>query len=247
MSTIIILEQRVNHVLAKEEKLIKEYLERQQYLGLQTEIIITPIKKIIRGHYDKEIREATFVSGSVGFVEHALKRIGKHPLQPNTYPDCLRDYYHRRLSVSRKYRLNEIKLPVFIKPYNTAKKFTGFVVKDLEDYRLNWVNKNDDLYFSEVVNFVSESRFYAYHPRSIEVAHYAGNPDVCFANQEVIDIIEKCCNTLGYPQVIDIGITEEGKVCVVEVNEPYSFGLYHPVKIDHYIAMIKSHWSKMTK
>lgn len=236
---MIIVEQRPFHKIADEEKTLLMFHEGEKN-------IITPLKKIIRGHHDEAIEQAEFVAGSVTFVEAALKRIGKKPLQETTYPKSGEPYYKRKMRVGKKRDLENVKLPVFIKPYSNTKAFTGFVVHDLTDYRLNWVNNQNLIWICEAVEFISETRFYLASNGDCYPAHYSGNPDVNFNNKVVGDIIMAVDKELGRPQVIDIGATPSG-FCLVEVNEPYAVGHYHSVSAAVYHNIIKFHWQRMTK
>ena len=120
----------------------------------------------------------------------------------NDYPECLKPYLHRKvwedeLGNIRKEIFAEgyLKNPIFIKPKDSLKKFTGFVLEAIDDLsNCKGAGNQTKIWCSEPVRFTSEFRCYfiddeyqkdlfgeIYIPRVMRVMDAWINPYTCCA------------------------------------------------------------------
>jgi hypothetical protein len=186
--------------------------------------------------------------GSINFIQKALKKLGFEIPKHNDYPKSLSKFYGRNISEStiNKVANNPELWNVFVKPKTQLKKFTGRHIKSTFDLIGCGDRENDiPIWVSEPVNFISEWRVFVRYNQILGVKSYKGD----WRSQYDYKIIEEAVNSYenspaGY--AIDFGLTKEGKLLVVEVNEGYSIGSYGLFYID-YAKLISARWAEMTK
>lgn len=170
-------------------------------------------------------REPVFIVGSVEFVESIKgKKI------PNYYPEWTQKHRFRLIRYYQKipkgiYYLNLIPTEKsFIKPADQYKKFDGFVgfAEEVIKERGKF-----PYYFSEVVNFVDEWRYYISNGKVLCSWWYQGNEQTCEDNPHGpkldMDIPEDFSGT------IDMGYLSTGEFALVECHHPYAIGWYGEV------------------
>jgi hypothetical protein len=131
---------------------------------------------------DVDCGPEALVSGYIGDVRTALKKLGL-PLPPELdYPKELRDFYGREiwegtLQEAKQWPLSDG--PVFVKP-TTQKLFTGLVWHGTKANRLTLATYDDDtpVFMSQVVNFISEFRCYILDGKVLDVKRYKGTYSV---------------------------------------------------------------------
>lgn len=236
---VVILEQRGTGKLSKEEQAIKEYLISEQPDVVILEI---PLKKITRGFVDEQIFSAELVSGSVEFTRHAAKRMHyscEWQLYCKPYP--LRKYLHRKIRAMQLGVVKESDLPLHIKPVTHTKSFTGFVCRDIDDFRLKHFSKHRYVYAADVVEFVSEYRYY-YDGNTAQCGHYNGDPEIK-PDQAIVDHIISLCGV----GIVDIGVLSTGETAIVECCNAYSVGLYDGCSVEHYYKTLALFWAQLVK
>jgi hypothetical protein len=148
--------------------------------------------------------------GNLKWVEKFL-----HPniVIPDYYPEFLKDYLFRKVWRTDKWPVNE---KVFIKPADFHKRFTGFCTTG--GYRKK---KKGPYWCSEIVHFINEWRYYVADGKILTGEWYDGDevntPD---APDLGIKIPERFCGA------IDFGVTNQGKLALVESQPPYACGWY---------------------
>lgn len=170
----------------------------------------------------------TITVGSVMFVRRALRRLGVET-PPLDYPPRLRGYLGRRIWQTTwaevRSRIDNPGVPVFVKPVEQDKAFTGYVVSAFRDLirTAKWPGAMN-LWASEPLPFVSEWRFFVRRGQIIGVGHYKGDPlrypDVTFVRAAIDDYDGEAPVAFG----IDFGVIESGATHLVEVNDGFSLG-----------------------
>lgn len=141
--------------------------------------------------------------------------------------------------------------PVFVKPYDELKKFTGFVAKSDKDFDLypevDW--DNTKLFCTQVIeNIVSEWRCYVLNGKVFACVNYSGDP-LAFPFAHVIyEFVERFTNApVAYS--LDIAIVDEKiqwKTKFIEVNDAYALG-YYGGDVELYTKMLNERWKEITK
>lgn len=185
--------------------------------------------------------------GSISFVQKALKKLNFEIPEHNDYPISLSKYYGRKITESTidKISNNPELWNVFVKPKGKLKKFTGRHIKTTSDL-IGCGDRDGDvpIWVSEPVKFISEWRVFVRYKEILGVKLYNGD----WRSQYDYKIIEEAVNSYknapaGY--AVDFGLTADGRLLIVEVNEGYSIGSYGLFYID-YAKLISARWAEMT-
>lgn len=184
---------------------------------------------------------STIPIGSVDWCE-----IVYGPGSPDYYPHFLSDYLYRRIWKSNYQEvMANYQSPIFIKPASKYKKWTGFVYQsqdqDLElglesSNDLNKIENTDEIWCSEVVEFINEWRYYLVGGKVLASAWYDGkinNSDVLEGltkpSPELPTTLVNKLKRMKYHGVIDMGeIMLKGNLtlALIEAVEPYAIGWY---------------------
>lgn len=187
----------------------------------------------------------------VAFIEDTNKYLEKLGLEPKlalNIPDELKEYAGRKTwtGILADLTRERIQLPVFVKPGRKSKEFiagvitkkeTFFVFKDLPD--------DTPMFFSKVVNFISEYRGYVIDGQLKGLKHYMGDfriyPDV-----KIIDAAIAAYKSAPVGYSIDFGVTDKGATLLIECNDGWSLGNYG---LNHttYATLLLKRWIEMTK
>jgi len=200
----------------------------------------------------------TIVHGGIQQVHQALKQLRAPVPRYETYPYSLRKYMDRP---PREVRLAEIIeavqtpgfRPVFIKPSQDHKAFTGCVVSVFADLlKLNGVSEQTWVWRAPVVSWLSEYRGFVHKGELVGLRHYKGDPLV-FPDPKTVKKILVTAKSM--PQVafaVDIGVAHfperpeliRTPTLMVEANDGHSLGAYGlPSHI--YTQMIEDRWKQM--
>src|SRR5690606_25521282 len=111
------------------------------------------------------VTKNTLVVGYVDTVLSALKMLDIEPPSTNDYPSALHPFLQRRIWHSTVRDLtNQIfegHVPVFAKPKDRKKRFTGRVFRHVGDLAyLEGASQHTPIYCSDVVEWVSEYRVF---------------------------------------------------------------------------------------
>lgn len=176
----------------------------------------------------------TITVGSVAFVRRALRRIGIEPA-PLGYPARLQGYLGRRVWPTTwgevRARIGEEGEadagPVFVKPREQDKAFTGYVVSAFRDLirTAGWPDAMP-LWAAEPVQFASEWRYFVCEGEVIGVGHAKGDPFRYPKPDVVRAAVEDFAPEAPAAYGIDFGVTDGGATLLVEVNEGFSLGCY---------------------
>lgn len=133
----------------------------------------------------------------------------------------------------------KINFPVFIKPF-TAKAFEAGIVSDCEEaVRLvenadiskhtlrTPYGKISPYFISEVVRFVSEWRGYVIAGKCLLTCNYDGDENVTPDGNVIDGIADSFYRATGIVAFcVDVGVLDDGRTVLVELNDGYSIGWY---------------------
>jgi ATP-grasp domain, R2K clade family 3 len=239
-------------VLFKEGELeIEEQLIFENSTSLNLPIEFASMKQMERNKV--EISDSCLIVGPVGFIKHALRRLGKSIPEHNPYPECLQKFLHRqvRFENSLKNVLSEIESgkSLFIKPARGWKRFTGFVCDNPFDYRFKNASKNAPVWVSEPVVFVSEWRVYIADWCLVGICpsptneKFAEKPDPDVIDDAIDILYENKLNMSSF--AIDFGVLSTGETSLVEMNDGFACGAYRGINSANYFEMIANRWKEI--
>lgn len=190
------------------------------------------------------------IVGGLDFMKYALRQRGLQLPSETCYPDCLAHLLHRDVGLSTLRKVMErvaYRGPVFVKPALRAKRFTGLVLRDPEDYRLGGIPRSESVYHSQVVEWLSEWRCYVVGQEVLFQACYAGNdrlaPDATIVAEAVTLMAQQSNAPRGY--AIDFGVLACGRTALVECNDGFSVGAYGALPGESYMAMLQARWDQL--
>lgn len=215
-------------------------------------------------HQEAALEAGAIPIGSVEFVKAALDTLGVKPPPLLSYPDSLKAHLHRQVNCIPLYELDRIQEDVFVKPAAAVKLFDGFIMSrtradnDVEEaYRqeqkdkLSRLSPAAGIYVSEIVSFQSEWRIYVHKHKIVGKARYDDGDDAAKvpADKTIKEMIRdyKASGQAPVAYSIDVGVLENGKTALVEVNDAWALGLYRDMQ-DHdaYFGMLKDRWHQIT-
>ena len=179
------------------------------------------------------------------------QQLGIH-YEYNDYPKCMNKYLHRKIWESY---IKDIKdelfdkgfiNPVFIKPKDKLKKFTGFVIKSIDDLdNINNAGDNTKIFCSEPVNFVSEYRCPVINGEIRDFCFYYGDNNALIDKGVVQEMVKDFVNS-PKAYCIDVGVLSTGETALIEVNDAISIGIYSMPK-ELYAELLMTRWNELKK
>jgi hypothetical protein len=177
--------------------------------------------------------------GSVEFVQAWIRHLGLVEPKPIDYPFSLYKFLGREVWMAQGVHLLLVSsFPLFVKPVAT-KAWTGRVLTRDSDL----TGLDGPVLVSDVVQFNEEFRVYVLKQgtdsaKILFVGRYDNldcgleTPplDVISKANEMIQVFERGAGDHSYPcaYALDIGITDSGRVLLVEVTDAWAVGLYKP-------------------
>ena len=197
----------------------------------------------------------TIVHGRIASVKQALLRIGVSPPAALRLPPVLYAFYGRAIQegtlgdIRAIIARDELKEPVFIKPSEEQKLFTGYVAREYRDL-LRSIECEDatPIQMQEVVEFVSEWRVFVLDGDILNASHYRGDPLV-FPDAATITQFVSFWKEAPCAFSADFGIVRRGEPyaetsLLVEVNDAFALGAYGLNSVA-YARMIEARWREM--
>ena len=196
-----------------------------------------------------EITPHTMVVGGVGVVMHALRTLGAAP-ETIDFPDSLRTYLGREVRASTMAAIRERftrddPAPLFVKPREVHKAFTGYVLTAFRDL-IPTAHHPDELavWTSEVVEFASEWRVFVHRHDVVGLGNYYGDPFVHPDKSIIQGAISGYRAEAPVAYGIDFGVTPDGRTLLVEVNDAYSLG-HMGLRPVTYANMLEDRWLEL--
>jgi hypothetical protein len=174
----------------------------------------------------------TIVVAGIGTTHAAFAQIGVRPPVYATIPACLYPYVGReiwRSTLSEVHQTNNF--PVFVKPYEDMKTFTGRVVNSSDELDALTaarpgspeVPPDFPLLCQTPVKFLSEWRVFIAHEHVLGISQYQGDP-FTFPNPNVMRLAIAAYTNAPAGYCADFGVLASGETVLVEVNDGYSLG-----------------------
>ncbi len=197
-----------------------------------------------------EISPDTPVVGGIPVVQRALSRLGVEIPLMNAVPPELSNFAGRRiwnasLAEVRTQVENEGS-PIFIKPLPAQHKlFAGHVVARFRDFiETAGIAPQTLISCSETIAITSEYRGFVHHGELIGFKHYAGDFRI-FPDFTPIQAALDAWQTRPVACSMDWGVTEDGRMLLIEVNDGYSLGSYGLTPL-LYAPFIADRWFELT-
>lgn len=195
--------------------------------------------------------------GSVEFVREAAAVL-RLPLPLDmSYPASLRPWLFREVERTTKHGFS-INTAAFIKPANQIKAFSGFLYPGddatLDDYAqselasLQRLADDAEIWVSEPVSWVSEWRYYVCSGSVVGKGRYDDGPDDAPMPDEgeLLAMIRAYDADAPISYGLDVGVLEDGRTALVEVNDAWALGLYRGSMSDaRYLNMLWRRWRQL--
>ncbi|MET9214473.1 MULTISPECIES: ATP-grasp domain-containing protein [unclassified Nocardia] len=203
-------------------------------------------------HRQLPLGPTTFIAGDTDAMHGAMRQLRIPVPEPDDYPEALRDYLGRRVWTST---LGEVEsaldtgtaTPVFVKPADRRKRFTGTVCYSERDATA-WhsTSRRRRVRCSEVVAWRTEYRVYVIDGRIVTVDHYDGDRAVTLDMAVVESAVAAYHRTDTAPIAygIDFGVLADGRTALVEANDGYSLGAYD-ITADDYTELVLRRWTEL--
>ena len=237
----LFLEKRPDPRLDREETLLFEAHVLKRNLPYER----VPIKHVRRKQVT--LGRDSVVAGSIQFVHAAIKTLGLPAPGLNYYPDHLKPWLYRNVWKARLRdviaRLESRDEPVFVKPAEKLKAFTGTVFHDSAVLSQVQYPKGGYVWCSNPVPFRAEWRVYVAGGEVRHAGFYAGidettPPDMVEINKA---LAVHMAATGERNFCADFGLLADGNTALVEMADGYIMGAYD-ISSEDYYAVIKGWW-----
>ncbi|MBD2454799.1 ATP-grasp domain-containing protein [Nostoc sp. FACHB-87] len=194
----------------------------------------------------------TLVAGYIPVVLGALRQLGIDLPNLTDYPQCLQAFLHRQIWRSTVgqiiQRIYDDHAPIFAKPQNRKKQFTGHVFASPSDLMyLQGTSHRTPVYCSEVVEWLSEYRVFVIRGEIVGIKHYWGNSSVAVDLSAITEAVQ-LLNVSGEGTAaygIDFGVLSDGVTALIEWNDGFALGSYGLDK-SLYTDLIVTRWCELT-
>lgn len=196
------------------------------------------------------LTQGDIVVGGIGYVRRAFDRLGWDVPDLLPIPPELEAFAGRRLwradmaDVRRRVDAGE---RVFVKPApHQPKLFTGRVLGAFADL-IATAHLPGDLVVdcAEPVHFVSEFRTFVLHGDVLDLRPYTGDPLV-FPDPGVLRQAIAAYKGAPAAYSLDVGVTDDGRTLLVEVNDAYALGCYGLFPLA-YAKFIAARWAELSR
>lgn len=208
--------------------------------------------------------------GSVEFLQKIMDILGVKCPEPIGYPCSIRKFLKRSVQLIRK---NDVQLramiygSTFIKPSETIKSFTGFVLPqdeskiheyDKESYdELMKLPGDTTVWCSDVIPMHQEYRYYIHGNDIIGYGRYDELEEENNADRNLDNFVLEIVKAWEEkPIAFSVDVSYNGdEPVLVELNDAWALGLYlsptrdmyHDVEISSFIDMLHARWIEITK
>lgn len=175
-------------------------------------------------------------------MEHALRQYG---ITPPIYdhPDELTEMTGRRIWKVKMGDLTKETLPIFIKPVR-EKAAQGIVVRTWDDIKgYKGIEPDEWICCSEPVSFISEWRCFVRYGDILGIRHYNGDPKV-YCDMSIIERATELYTSAPAAYALDVGMTDDGRTLLVEVNDGYAVGCYGLPNV-LYAKFLTARWAEL--
>lgn len=207
-------------------------------------------RSALRRHMD-ELRASALAYGGVNWTLEAFRQAGIKAPAHDPYPEKAHFALGRRVwKENSLLAALALPRPLFIKPADSWKRFTGFVIDfyaDVRDIRFQGYSRSRPVWCSEPVHIAAEYRVYVLNDQVSSIQPAPGNPSTAPGpDAEVINGIASVLAGKRQGYVFDVGVlAESGETILVEVNDGFSMGAYGDVPIGTYFDLLAASWRQL--
>ena len=197
---------------------------------------------------DLPLAPPDIVVGGIGVVRRAFSRLGLEAPTLDSVPEVLTDFAGRKIwrsAIIDARRAVERGASLFIKPLpEQLKLFTGQPLRQFSDL-LPTSHLPDDTMVecAELTPFLSEYRAFVMHKEIIGLRHYSGDP-LIFPDPSRVRAAVAAYHGAPAGYALDVGVVEDGRTLLVEVNDGYAIGSYGLPPL-RYAALIAARWEQL--
>lgn len=229
--------------LGPEEQAVADILGRGNYQTFYRKHIIQNKLKITKDD---------FIVGEIPSMFAAMRQLGIEYTHCD-YPEELWKYLHRKVWISTMGDIKRVLFddgqitPVFIKPKDKLKKFTGFVITTIDDLQFtNHAGNSTNIWCSEPVIWLSEFRCPVINGK---VRGMFRVPYTCHDSEKRpdISIVQQMADDFkNSPKAycLDVGVLSAGETALIEVNDGFSIGKYG-MDSELYYELLKTRWDEL--
>jgi len=245
MFTRAFLEELGNGRLKHEEMLLRPEFEKRAI-----PVTLYTAKRIQRRQLP--LTADTFISGDMDAMHGAMRQLKIEVPPPNDYPKSLGSFLHRKIWSSTlgalEYEIVEDDgRPVFAKPADRRKSFTGRIFASRQDFGdIGPVSRRQSVWCSEVVVWRSEYRVYVIGDEIVGIDFYAGDRAVPL-RKEVLEAAVRAFRASGEAPAaygIDFGVLATGETALIEANDGYALGAYE-IAAPAYADLLITRWKEL--
>jgi len=194
-----------------------------------------------------DIQAHTVVVGFIEVFRKAIQKLTGVICPVYNYPEELRQFLGREIvQMDLRFIQNNPALwPVFIKPAEEVKTFTGrLITRDRDLVVTATLPGNTQVWVSTPVNFVSDYRCFVKNSKVMACRNYRGDPLIFPDSDQIKSMVVAWTNSPA-AYCLDVGVTDSGQTLLVEVNDAYSAGTYgfDPAS---YARFIETRWCELT-
>jgi hypothetical protein len=139
------------------------------------------------------------------------------------------DPYQREIWVSKYKDLDECTFPVFVKPKDQVKLFTGMVLNTVQSYRLAknlyGIDPELEVYVSDPIDVLSEYRCFVHKGELVGMKHYDGD-FMLFPDVELVKNMVLAYEDAPVSYTLDVGVCGDATTRLIEVNDFWAIGGY---------------------
>ena len=245
MFTRAFLQELGNGKVKHEELLLRSEFERR---GIP--VTLYTAKRILRRQLP--LAPGTFISGDMDAMHGAMRQLNIEIPPPNDYPKSLERFLHRKVWSSTLAAVQHEVLegngePVFAKPADRQKSFTGRVFASMHDFsEIGRVSRRQQVWCSEVVTWRSEYRVYVIGHQIVSIDLYAGDSTVPL-DAAVLEAALNAFRASGEAPAaygIDFGVLASGETALVEANDGFALGAYK-IAATAYTDLLLTRWKEL--
>jgi len=218
------------------------YISKQPLIDMGFTIIPFDGDDLENTLQNKHVNKDTDVCiGSVEACNSFFEMCEVKPPKYIGYPNELKPFLGREIKTIKYSELGN-NFPYFVKPATDVKLFTGDVItkeKYVEYLSTVYGCKPDTmLYQSEIVNFISEYRAFVHEGKITGMKNYIGDFMV-IPDKNVINDMVSSYKSSPIAYTLDVGLTDDGKTLLVEVNDMWAIGSYGLNGKDYALACVR--------
>lgn len=193
----------------------------------------------------KDYNIENLIVGTVSDVKEILEENGIF-VKSRDYPNELKEFLGRKIWKSTLFSVikDSAKFPIFVKPVNEAKRFSGTVLEKSEDVvKLGGSLTDIEVWCSETVKFVSEWRLWIFNGKIVGLTPYSGKWDV-FPDISVLKKAVSLFKTAPVAYALDFGVTDKNRTLLIEFSDAYglkSLGLDSNI----YLKILMARWKEL--